>query len=484
LWDAPQTASLEAASRPEILAADLSSLVLDLAHWGALDPAALDFLDPPPPAALAEARALLAELGAIDAQGRITEEGRRLRALPLPPRLARMVIDAADAWQAPRAADIAVLLTERGLGGNDVDLAHRLDALARDRSQRARQARGVAERWADLAQAPRGKAAQGGRLSIGAILARAYPDRIAKNRGAEGSFLLANGRGARLDPASPLSREPYLAVAEISGSAAQGRIVLAAALTLPDIEAQCAARIETREDIVFDPASAGLRARRLRRLGALTLNEQPMTITPSDDSARLLAQGILHSGLAALPWTKALSQCRGRVKFLRGSGDESWPDLSDAALTQDGDWLLPATAGKTALSQLSSDDLAQALMALLPWKLRRELDAAAPTHFVAPSGSAVAIDYEAEGGPRLSIRVQELFGLDHHPTVAGGRVPLTIELLSPAQRPVQVTRDLPGFWRGSYAAVKAEMKGRYPRHPWPDDPLAAPATRKAKPRGR
>jgi ATP-dependent helicase HrpB len=494
LWDAPQTASLEAASRPEILAADLSSLVLDLAHWGALDPTALDFLDPPSPAALTEAKALLAELGAIDAQGRITEEGRRLRALPLPPRLARMVIDAADAREVARAADIAVVLTERGLGGNDVDLAHRLDALARDRSQRAREARSMAERWADLAQSiarrktrvdalVRGNAGEGGPLSIGAILALAYPDRIARNRGAEGSFLLANGRGARLDPASPLSREPYLAVAEISGSAAQGRIVLAAALTLPEIEAQCGERIETREDIVFDPASASLRARRLRRLGALTLNEQPMTIAPSDDTARLLAQGILRVGLATLPWTKALAQWRDRVKFLRGAGDESWPDLSDAALTQDNDWLVPATAGKTALAQLSSDDLAQALMALLPWKLRRELDVAAPTHFAAPSGSSVAIDYEAEGGPKLAIRVQELFGLDRHPTIAGGRVPLTIELLSPAHRPVQVTRDLPGFWRGSYAAVKAEMKGRYPRHPWPDDPLAAPATRRAKPRG-
>jgi ATP-dependent helicase HrpB len=482
LWDAPQTASLEAASRPEILAADLSSLVLDLAHWGALDPAALDFLDPPPTAALTEAKALLAELGAIDAQGRITEEGRRLRVLSLPPRLARMVIDAADAAEAARAADIALVLTERGLGGNDVDLAHRLDALARDRSQRAREARGMAERWADLAQTSRGKAGEGVALSIGGTLALAYPDRIAKNRGAEGTFLLANGRGARLDRASPLSREPYLAVAEISGSAAQGRIVLAAALTLAEIEAQNAERIETREDIVFDPPSASLRARRLRRLGALTLNEQPMTIAPSDETARLLAEGILRSGLAALPWTKALSQWRDRVKFLRHAGDESWPDLSDAALTQDSDWLLPATTGKTALSQISSDDLAQALMALLPWRLRRELDVAAPTHFSAPSGSSVAIDYETEGGPKLAIRVQELFGLDRHPAIAGGRVPLTIELLSPAHRPVQVTRDLPGFWRGSYAAVKAEMKGRYPRHPWPDDPLAAPATRRAKPR--
>ena len=208
-----------------------------------------------------------------------------------------------------------------------------------------------------------------------------------------------------------------------------------------------------------------------------------MVIVPDDDTARLLAQGIARAGIGVLPWTKSLSQWRDRVMFLRAAQGEAWPDLSDAALTQASDWLLPATAGKTARGQISSDDLAQALMGLLPWNLRRELDIAAPTHFAAPTGSSVAIDYQAEGGPKLAIRVQELFGLDRHPTIAGGKVPLVIELLSPAHRSVQVTRDLPGFWRGSYAAVKAEMKGRYPRHPWPDDPLAAPATRRAKPRG-
>jgi len=397
------------------------------------------------------------------------------------------VVDAGAAGEAARAADIAVVLTERGLGGSDVDLAHRLDALARDRSQRAREARGMAQRWAQLASLPRLRGRAGEGASVGAILALAYPDRIAKNRGgeagADASFLLANGRGARLDAASPLAREPYLAVAEVSGSAAAGRIVLAAALTLAEIEAQLAERIETRAEIVFDSASASLRARRLRRLGALTLVEQPMVIVPDEDTAQLLAQGIARAGIGALPWTKSLSQWRDRVMFLRAAQGEIWPDLSDAALTQASDWLLPASAGKTAQAQISSDDLAQALMGLLPWNLRRELEVAAPTHFAAPSGSSVAIDYQAEGGPKLAIRVQELFGLDRHPTIAGGKVPLVIELLSPAHRSVQVTRDLPGFWRGSYAAVKAEMKGRYPRHPWPDDPLAAPATRRAKPRG-
>ena len=492
LWEAPQTASLEPANRPEILAADLSGFVLDLAHWGVHDAATLDFLDPPPPAAVAEAKVLLAELGAIDTQGRITQVGKNLRQLPLPPRLARMVVDAGPAGEADLAADIAVVLTERGLGGNDVDLAHRLDGFRRDRAQRASEARVMAKRWAEMTRAnslpaePRAAVASGANPagSPGAILALAYPDRIAKNRGADGAFLLANGRGARLDAGSPLAREPFLAVAEVAGTAAQGRIVLAAALSLAEIEAGQARRIETREETVFDSATASLRARRLRRLGALTLAEQPMTIVPSDHSASLLAQGIARLGIDRLPWSKALRQWRDRVMFLRRAEGHEWPDLSDAALAGASDWLVALVAGKRALADVTAHDLGDALAALLPWDLRRRLEIEAPTHFVAPSGSSVPIDYEAEAGPRLAIRVQELFGLDRHPTVAAGRTPLVVELLSPAHRPVQVTRDLPGFWRGSYAAVKAEMKGRYPRHPWPDDPLAAPPTRRAKPRGQ
>jgi ATP-dependent RNA helicase HrpB len=546
LWDEPQTASLAPANVPEILAADLSSLALDLAHWGVTDPSTLAFLDPPPRAALTEAKALLSELGAIDRDGRITEEGRRLRRLPLPPRLARMVVDAGD--DASLAADIALLLTERGLGGNDVDLAHRLDELRRDRSRRAQDARAMAKRWAEVARtdslhdgrapSPReavGRVGVGGRattqddsiekkapptpdpsppfaarmgggerrgplrgeernrravddenksVSPGVLLALAYPDRIAKTRGAGGAFLLANGRGANLDPVSALSREPFLAVGEIAGTAAQGRILLAAALPLVDIEAHFAARIERRDDVVFDEQSLSLRGRQARRLGALALAERPMKVEPNDDTARLLAEGIARIGVQKLPWTKSLLQWRDRVMFLRRAEGDEWPDLSDAALAADADWLASLCGGKTALAAVSAEEFGDAVRGLIPWNLRRRLDAEAPTHFAAPSGSSVPIDYEAEEGPKLSVRVQELFGLDRHPAIAGGRVPLVIELLSPAHRPVQVTRDLPGFWRGSYAAVKAEMKGRYPRHPWPDDPLSAPATRRAKPRGQ
>jgi ATP-dependent helicase HrpB len=481
LWDEPQTGSLEPYTRPEILSADLSSFVLDLAQWGASDPGKLAFLDPPPQAALSEAKALLTELGAIDAQGRITEEGRRLRALPLPPRLARMVVDAAAEGAAQLAAEIAAVLTERGLGGDDPDLRHRLDQFRRDRSARAQDARAMTKRWADTAG---GKG--GGEMSIGALLALAYPDRIAKNRGGgQGSFLLANGRGGNVDPASSLAREPFLAVAELTGAAAASRIVLAAPMALAEIEMRFAGRLEEREAVTFDAASAALRARRTRRLGAITLAEQVKPVAPDTDTARLLAEGIAALGIGKLPWSKAQVQLRDRAMFLRRAEGDEWPDLSDAALARTAaDWLAPFLFDKTALAQIGADDLAAALDALIPWALRKRLDAEAPTHFTAPTGSHVPIDYEAEQGPTVSIRVQELFGLATHPTIAGGRVPLVIELLSPAHRPVQVTRDLPGFWRGSYIDVKTEMRGRYPKHPWPDDPLSAPATRRAKPRGQ
>ena len=477
LWDEPQTASLEPYARPEILAADLSSFALDLAAWGA--PAeTLAFLDPPPKAALTEAKALLTDIGALDGDGRITDEGRRLRSLPLPPRLARMVVDAAAQGAGREAADIAAIISERGLGGDDVDLLHRLENFRRDRSRRAEEARAMAKRWASPSPEGGGEA-----ISAGALLALAYPERIAKNRGAGGAFVLVNGRGANVDAASPLAREPYLAVAELAGTAAQGRILLAAPITLAEIETRFADRIVAREEVTFDAASASLRGRRSRRLGAVALSDQPMRVVPDDDTARKFADGIAALGIDRLPWTKSLKQWRDRIMFLRRSEGDEWPDVSDAALAGTvSEWLAPALASKTALDQIAADELDTAVRGLLPWPLKRRLDAEAPTHFEAPTGSAVPIDYEAEGGPKLAIRVQELFGLDRHPAIAGGKVALLIELLSPAHRPVQMTRDLPGFWRGSYAAVRAEMRGRYPKHPWPEDPIAAAPTRRAKPR--
>jgi ATP-dependent helicase HrpB len=476
LWDEPQTGSLEAYTRPEILSADLSSFVLDLAQWGASDPSKLAFIDQPPASAMNEAKALLVELGAIDAAGRITDEGRKLRVLPLPPRLARMVVDAGEKGAGAQAAAIAAVLTERGLGGDDVDLSHRLDQFHRDRSRRAEDAKTMAKRWA-----PGGG---NGEMSVGAILALAYPDRVAKSRGSGGAFLLANGRGGQVDPASALAREPFLVVAELTGAAASSRIVLAAAITLQEIEARFAGKIEDRDAVTFDANSASLRARRSRRLGSLVLAEQIKQVTPDAETARTLAQGIVELGVERLDWNKAALQFRTRVEFLRRAEGDEWSDLSDEGLARSAaDWLEPLLAGKTARSQLTAGELFDAVSNLVPWNLRRRLDSEAPTHFTAPTGSQVAVDYEAEQGPTVSIRVQELFGLSQHPAIAGGRIPLVIELLSPGHKPVQITRDLPGFWRGSYADVRTDLRGRYPRHPWPDNPAAALPTRRAKPRG-
>jgi ATP-dependent helicase HrpB len=488
LWDEPQTAALEPFARPEILAADLSSFALDLAAWGT-GPDSLAFLDPPPRPALTEAKTLLTELGALDRDGRLTEEGRLLRRLPLPPRLARMMVDAAREGEAVLAGEIAALIGERSLGGEDVDLRNRLDAFHRDRSSRAREAHAMARRWAEVASSPLAQAApsptmgNGGLHGVGALLALAYPERIAKNRGGgTGAFLLANGRGATIDAASPLSREPFLAVAELAGTAAQSRILLAAPITLAEIEARFSDRIEARDDVTFDAASASLRGRRSRRLGAIALSDQPMPVVPSELTAQKLADGIATLGIERLPWTKSLAQWRDRVMFMRRSEGDVWPDLSNAALAKSTDQWFAPLASKTALGEIAADELTAAFGELLPWALRRRLETEAPTHFEAPTGSRVPIDYEAEGGPKIAIRVQELFGLDRHPAIAGGRIALLIELQSPAHRPVQMTRDLPGFWRGSYAAVRAEMRGRYPKHPWPEDPIGATPTRRAKSR--
>jgi ATP-dependent helicase HrpB len=488
LWDEPQTASLAAYTQPEILSADLSSLVLDLAQWGVADPASLAFLDSPPAPALKEARELLRELGALDIDGRITDEGRSLRALALPPRLARMIVDSHRLGAGRAAAEIAAVLTERGLGGDQVDLDVRLEAFRRERSQRAEAARNQATRWAAQVAADDKGLARGERLpSNGVMLAFAFPDRVAKNRG-NGSFVLANGRGAAIEPTAALSRAPYVAVAELTGTAMQGRILLAAPITQGEIEARFADQIETADEVSFDRGSVALRARRKKSLHAITLSEAPLALEPSEQTARIFADGLIAAGLDQLPWSKPIKQWRDRVMFLRAaeaaSSDNPWPDLSDEALkAQRETWLVPALLDKTSLKAFSAGDLSEALHALLPWSLRARLDKEAPTHFEAPTGTQLAIDYEAEQGPTIAVRLQELFGLTSHPSIARGAIPLVLELLSPAHRPVQVTRDLPGFWRGSYAAVRSDLRGRYPRHPWPEDPASAPPTRRVKPKG-
>lgn len=480
LWDEAQEGAFPAYATPEILAADLSSFLLDCAAWGVTDPTSLAFLDPPPKPALAEARALLESLGALDAAGRITAEGKLLRGLPLTPRLARMVVDASARGEGRLAAELALLVSERGLGGEDVHLGHRLDRLRTDRSRRAEDARRMAAGW--LREVKAAPDAGSGPERAGAVLALAFPDRIARARGKDGDFVLANGRGGSVDAASPLARETFLAVAEIGGVAARARILSAAPISLAEIEEGFASRIETRAEVTFDKVAAALRAKRSRRLGAVSLGEQTLAVPADEASAARLAEGIAALGLSRLPWTKAQLALRHRVAFLRRV-DESFPDLSDETLAATvADWLAPHILGKTALSQIGADDLGNALDQLVPWDVKRRIETDLPSHFDAPSGQRHPIDYEGEE-PVLSIRVQELFGLAVHPSVARGKIPLVVELLSPAHRPVQVTRDLPGFWKGSWQAVKSEMKGRYPRHPWPDDPTAASATHRAKPRG-
>ena len=486
LWEEAGTGGLAPFAQPEILAADLAGLALDLAVWGVADASTLRFLDPPPRAAFKEARALLASLGALDADGKVSDEGKAIAGLALPPRLARMVVDAARAGEAPLAAELAVVLTERGLGGGAVDLTRRLESFRRDRSPRAEDARRLARNLASRARAlAPGPSSEGGRGSadVGEWLAVAFPDRIAMARGKRGEFLMANGRAAMLEPHDPLAGEAYLAIGEIVGRAAAARVVAAAPLTTEQIEAVAGGAIETREETTFDRASASLRGRRRRRLGALTLAEGALSPPVDELSAAALARGILALGPARLPWTKSLAQWRGRVNFLRRAEGEPWPDLADSALAASPDWLAPFLLGKTRLDELTSDELGQALQAMLPYDLARRLEAEAPSHYVAPTGTAAPVDYESEGGPSIALRVQELFGLAVHPALAGGRAPLTLVLLSPAHRPIQITRDLPGFWKGSWAGVRADLRGRYPRHSWPEDPAHATPTKRAKPRG-
>jgi ATP-dependent helicase HrpB len=468
LWSEAATSALEPFTRPEILAADLSGLVLDCAAWGVADPSTLAFLDPPPAPALSEARAML-------------------RDLPLPARLARMVVGAASAGRAREAADLAAVLVERGLGGDEADVTQRVERFVRDRGPRATDMRRLAQGWARQAEGFARSSKAGPNVDLaeaGPLLALAYPDRVARARGRDGEFVMVNGRAGRVDPASALARAPFLVVADITGTAAAARILAAAPITLEAIEALFGDTIAATTQVVFDKTARALRARSLRRLGALTLGERTLPVPGDRASAEILARGIGEIGPQVLPWTPALAQWRARLTFLRAADPATWPDLSDAQLTETiTDWLAPEIVGRASLDAITTDDLGRALQALLPWNLRARLDAEAPTHVEVPTGSRIALDYEAGGGPVLAVRVQELFGLERHPSIAGGRIPLVLHLLSPASRPIQITRDLPGFWRGSWSAVRSEMRGRYPRHPWPEDPVAEPPTRRVKPRG-
>jgi ATP-dependent helicase HrpB len=486
LWDEAETRALPAFDRPEILETDLTRLALDLARWGAEEGADLALLDRPPPAAMGEARRVLAEIGALDPAGRLTPHGAAVARLPLPPRLAHMVLAGAAAGQARRAALIGVLLTEQNLGGRDVDIAHRLDALQKDRGQRARAAVALADRWAKVVGSPGARASSPlGTPALrlpndGLLLAYAWPERIAKARGALGEFQLAGGRGVFLDPAEPLAREPWLAVADLGGGGSRDRILLAARLD-PATLAGAMGDSLVAEDRLVETPSGALRGQKVLRLGVLTVEEGPLI----DADPRLVEEALLgevrRRGVAALSWGEGARNLRARVAFLRAA-DPRWPDLSDDALAERlEDWLAPLLKGRRSLRDIPSSALREALLGLVPWDLQRDLDTRAPTRWTAPTGSSFAIDYAAEGGPGVELRVQELFGLTLHPTVGAG-TPLALVLLSPAHREIQVTRDLPGFWAGTWRDVRKDMRGRYPKHPWPEDPATSAPTTRAKPR--
>lgn len=476
LWEAAATAGLPRFDPPEILEADLSALTLDCALWGVADPRALNWLDPPPEAAVQEARARLAALEALDADGRPTPHGKAIAQLPLPPRLGHMLVRAGELGLAQTAAQIAVLLGERGLGGPDADLEHRLRRWKTERGQRAENARRLAERWTRLVPGTRAAAIEpGSPEAVAACVALAFPDRIAKRRDASGeTWASAGGRGFRLDPASSLARHEWLAVAETQGMAAGARILSATPIDAAGVETLFGHRIETRRHVRFVPASGRVEATRERRLGAIRLSSGPDTAADPDEIAAALLEGVRQHGLDLLPWSANARALRIRAAY---AGLES---LSDDALRADlDDWLAPALAGKRRLDAIVPEALTQALQNRLGWDAQKQLDRLAPARLETPAGSSHEIDYAAEGGPMVEVRVQALFGLATHPMLGDG-TPLVLSLTSPAGRPIQTTRDLPGFWKGSWADVAKEMRGRYPRHPWPDDPAAANATLRTK----
>ena len=499
LWAEGANAGLPRFDAPEIVEADLSALLLDCAIWGVDDPRRLAWLDPPSAAAIDEARKRLLALAAIGDEGRPTPHGRAIAALPLPPRLAHMLVLAQARGWGETAAEAAVLLTERGLGGGDTDLELRLRRWRSDRGKRAEAARGLAKRWLSLISPPAsGRGTRGGPAEsdpgpspsppasgsgdlLGACIALAFPDRVSKRRGADGAdWISVGGRGFRLDPASSLAREQWLAVAEVGGTAAGARILSATGIDEATVESLLADRIRSGTSLAFDPATGSVRARSRRSLGAIMLSQGSDAEAKPAEIEVALVEGARTHGLSLLPWSEASISLRRRAAFARRY-DPGLSDLSDEALTARLDeWLPGLVVGKKRLGEIDPAALAGVLDSLLGWEGRKMVDRLAPASFQTPAGSSHAIDYEAEAGPTVTVRVQALFGLAEHPAVAGGLVPLVLSLTSPAGRPIQTTCDLPGFWTGSWSSVAKDMRGRYPRHPWPDDPAAAHPTLRTK----
>jgi ATP-dependent helicase HrpB len=476
LWEEAATASLPPHDPPEILEADLSSLLLTSLLWGEPDPRRLPFLDPPPDAAIDEALRRLLSLGAVDGDGRVTEHGRAIAALPLEPRLAHMLIAAGERGIAAAAADVAALLTERGLGGNDPDLELRHRRWRGDRSPRAEAARRMAANWLRKIEATGARTSE---HELGTALALAFPDRLSRRRDSSGeSWQSVGGRGFRLDPASPLARSEWLAVGEVAGHASGARILSAAAIEERDVLDQFADRIEARHDGAFDPSTGAVTPTRSRRLGAIRLSSGPDPAPDQTAIEQALLDGVREHGLELLPWDDAATQLRLRATFAHRFEPEIAP-LDDPMLLERADeWLAPLLIGKRRLADVSG--LVSALRQLLGHDAARQVDRLAPAEFESPAGSRHSVDYSSEAGPTVEVRAQALFGLSRHPTIANGVVPLILAITSPAGRPIQTTKDLPGFWAGSWRDVAKDMRGRYPKHPWPDDPASAAPTLRTK----
>ena len=505
LWTEREQASLAARRPPEILDADLTSLVLELALWGTTDPSELAWLNPPPAGSVAQATELLVRLGALTPSGHITAHGRQMADLALHPRLSHMLLKAGPLGLTDLACDLAALLGERdllkGLGGRQqADVRSRLDVLHghQDHASGTTVDRGVyhrvtrtADMWRQqLARRSTKTSAQTSRNqhAAGILLALAYPDRIAQRQ--EGSqndhavrYLLANGRGAFFAAPDALGVEPYLAIAELDGGSQWARIGLAAPISLTEIDSLYADQIVESEAVSWDEQTQAVQALRQRRFGALVLSQRNLSKPDAALIATALLQGVRQAGVQTLAWTPELRQWQARVEFLRRTDgtDSLWPDLSDAQLSETLEqWLGPYLSGITTLDRVKRMPLDQPLHALLSWDLQRQLDRLAPTHLTVPSGSNIRVDYESADVPILAVRLQELFGCRETPRIAGGQVPVMLHLLSPAKRPVQVTKDLASFWKSAYVEVKKELRGCYPKHHWPDDPLAALPTAKTK----
>lgn len=472
LWEEAGNGGLPPFDPPEILESDLAPLLLDCAIWGENDPVKLRWLDLPPAAAVQQARKLLMALDALDAQGHITPHGSVLATLPLPPHLAHMVAMASRSGQAGDAAMLAILLQERGLGGQGEDIEARFERFVRERGPKADAARKLAQRIARLS----GPSGQEEPLSIGGLIATAFPDRIAKRRDAKGEkWISAMGRGLVLDGASPLAREEWLAVADVQGAASGARIMSAAPLSEAEITDRLADRIITHELLSYDKGNDRVDARVQRRLGAIVLSEGRVERLDAKALAHTLLAAVRDLGIDALPWSASALALRERAQF---AGIAS---LSADALVQSAEqWLLPLLARANRLRDVAPSALSQVLDNLLGWDNRTRIDQIAPASFKSPAGTEHAIDYTAEAGPTVELRVQALFGVDTHPVVGFAKIPLVLSLTSPAGRPIQTTRNLPEFWRGSWRDVAKEMRGRYPKHNWPDAPWESVASLKTK----